>query len=235
MEHLMNLELEGNFITYISFDETKEAEWLQRMFIISEDRILPHGAKYRAITIWDIFQEFVKYTILGWIRVPFPENIPNEAFALYENEYTDAIIEIIHAHLFRREEYGDYQIYIGNYGVNTDIKDRNKGYNICITVAIVPLDKGIEYGKWWVFRAKDTLDKNGKVIVESDGGAQYQFPARYDNFELAPHIYGPRIEGIVDAERLILPLRVDESDEVKELGTSMDEDDVNTVRYYLKN
>ena len=63
----MNLELEGNFITYISFDETKEAEWLQRMFIISEDRILPHGAKYRAITIWDIFQEFVKYTILGWM------------------------------------------------------------------------------------------------------------------------------------------------------------------------
>ena len=39
------LGLEGNFITYISFDETKKAEWLQGLFIISEDRILLHGDK----------------------------------------------------------------------------------------------------------------------------------------------------------------------------------------------
>ncbi len=38
------LDLKGEFITYVSFDtEGTDAEWLKGMFIISEDKILLHG------------------------------------------------------------------------------------------------------------------------------------------------------------------------------------------------
>lgn len=171
---------------------------------------------------------------LGTGSVSFPEIIPNEAFALYENEYTEAIVDIIHSYLYDMKEYGEYQIYIGRYGINMDAGNLNHGYNIGITVAIVPIDKEIGYSQWWTFRAKDVLDDNGKVIVETDGGENYSHPGRYDNYEHSAKIYGPMIEGIINTNRLLIPLTVKEDDQTKPLEGFKDHEDVNTIHFCIK-
>ncbi len=171
---------------------------------------------------------------LGIGRAAFPEIVPDEAFALYENEYTDAVVDIIHSYLYDMEEYGEYQIYIGRYGINLDKGNVERGYNIGITVAIVPIDKEIGYSQWWTFRAKDVLDDNGKVIVETDGGENHSHPGRYDNYERSAKIYGPMIEGIINANRLLIPLTVKEDDQTKPLEGFKDDDDLNIIHFHLR-
>lgn len=107
----------------------------------------------------------------------------------------------------------------------------NSEYNMGMTVAIIPEDGEIKNGMWWIFRAKDILDENGNVVVETDGGAGHSSSIPYDYYNEA---YAPRIEMIVRMNRLVIPLTITESDEVKELGSFKDEDDLNTIHYYLK-
>ncbi|MDE7249174.1 MAG: hypothetical protein K2N82_04660, partial [Lachnospiraceae bacterium] len=100
---------------------------------------------------------------LGTVNVPLPVNIPDfdEAYdsKLYENEYTDAIKELLHSLLHDREEYGEYRIYIGDYEVNGSSTYSKLGYNIRITATIVPVGGRIEEGIFWLFMAKDVLDE----------------------------------------------------------------------------
>lgn len=184
--------------------------------------------------VQDMGEKIEELYLIGTARVPFPENIPEEAFIseLYENEYTNAVTEIIHSWLYEREMYGEYQIYVGYYGVVCDTNSLlNSGYNIVITVAIIPKGEKIEMGMWWIFRAKDILDENGRVVVETDGGAGHSSPIPYNYYNEA---YAPRIEQIVTMNRLMIPLRITENDEVQLLGWFTDEDDLNTIHYYLK-
>lgn len=161
--------------------------------------------------------------LLGTASVPFPEKVPDGAAKLYENEYTNAVIDIIHSLFWKREEYGGYQIYFGNYEY-ADWDD----YQIIITVAIV----GEETSYWWEFRAKDKLSDDGRIVLDSCGGSNHSFPAEYDKDDY--NYYAPWIDGIIHANRLVIPLTITESDTVKELGAFTDEDDLNTIHYYLK-
>lgn len=162
---------------------------------------------------------------LGTAGASFPKEIPDGAARLYENEYTSAVIDIIHSLFWEMERYGDYQIYFGKYLYDSKMKH---GYKIYISVAIV----GEETSYWWKFRAKDKLSEDGRVILDSDGGSNHSFPAEYDKDYY--DYYAPWIDGIIHAERLVVPLTITESDTVKELGAFKDEDNLNTVHFYLK-
>lgn len=168
---------------------------------------------------------------IGTSRLAFPENITDEVirhnlYELYENEYTDAVVEIIHSYFQSREIYGEFQIYFDAYSYD-QLEYEQHGYKIVITVAIV----GEETSYWWVFRAKDILDEDGRVIVESNGGANHSAPASYEDYS---GVYAEGIDSIIRANRLVVPLTITESDEVRELGNFNDEDDLNTIHYYLK-
>ncbi len=162
---------------------------------------------------------------LGVGKVPFPDDIPEGAVKLYENEYTDAAIEIIHSLFWEMKKYGEYQVYFGDYIYDSKIKH---GYKFFIEVAIV----GEDISYWWVFRAKDRLSDEGQVILDSCGGTNHSFPAEYDKDNY--NYYAPWIDGIIHANRLVIPLTITEADEVKELGSFKDEDDLNTIHFYLK-
>lgn len=165
---------------------------------------------------------------IGISKLPFPENITGEVIRnrLYENEYTDAVVEIIHSYFHNRKMYGEYQIYFDLYSYDQHEYEQHD-YKIAITVAIV----GEETSYWWIFRAKDILDEDERVIVETNGGANHSSPASYEDYN---GIYAKGIEMAIRASRLVIPLTITESDEVKELGSFKDEDDLNTIHYYLK-
>lgn len=163
--------------------------------------------------------------LLGTASVPFPEKVPDGAAKLYENEYTSAVIDIIHSLFWEMERYGEYQVYFGEYIYDSKMKYEYKFY---ITVAIV----GEETSYWWIFRAKDKLSEDGRVILDSDGGSNHSFPAEYDKDDY--NYYAPWIDGIIHANRLVVPLIITESDIIKELGAFKDEDDLNTIHFYLK-
>lgn len=166
---------------------------------------------------------------LGVAKVPFPKAIPDDAAKLYENEYTDAVVDIIHSLFYDMERYGEYQIYFGEYNYNELLDVKNKyGYKIAITVAIV----GEETSYYWEFRAKEKLEKDGRVVVESNGGDTYSLPAEYDKKDY--NYYAPEIDGIVHANRLVIPLTVTRDDEVKAIKAFKDEDDVNICHYHLE-
>lgn len=182
----------------------------RRVFIFSEE-------------VQDVLDEF---RLLGTAHVPFPEDIPDGAAKLYENEYTDAVVDIIHSFFYEGADYGEYQIYFGDYQY-IDVW-AEKGYKIVITVAIV--GEGTSY--WWEFRAKDVLAEDGRVILDSCGGEQHSFPAEYDKEN--GDYYAPWIDGIIHANRLVVPLTITENDEVKPIGGFTDEDDLNTLYLYLE-
>lgn len=185
--------------------------------------------------VQDINEKLNELHVIGSAKVQMPVKIQDKAFRseLYENEYTDAVVDIVHSYLYKREKYGEYKLYIGHYGVNCDMNSLlNSEYNMGMTVAIIPEDGEVKNGMWWIFRAKDILDENGNVVVETDGGAGHSSPIPYDYYN---ETYAPRIEMIVNMNRLVIPLTITESDEVKELGCFKDEDDLNTIHYYLKN
>lgn len=163
--------------------------------------------------------------LLGTASVPFPEKVPDGAAKLYENEYTSAVIDIIHSLFWEMERYGEYQVYFGEYIYDSKMKYEYKFY---ITVAIV----GEETSYWWIFRAKDKLSEDGRGILDSDGGSNHSFPAEYDKDNY--NYYAPWIDGIIHANRLVVPLTITESDIIKELGAFKDEDDLNTIHFYLK-
>lgn len=180
---------------------------------------------FRSMKMWEKLEEL---SFLGTSRLPLPENMTDEMFRydLYENEYTDAVVEIIHSYFYDRNMYGNYQIYFGTYSYD-QLEYEQHGYKIAITVAIV----GEETSYWWVFRAKDTLDEEGMVIIESNGGANHSVPASYEVYNGG---YAKGIDIIIRKNRIVLPLTITESDEVRELGNFKDEDDLNTIHYYLK-
>ena len=182
----------------------------RRVFIFSEE-------------VQDVLDEF---RLLGTAHVPFPEDIPDGAAKLYENEYTDAVVDIIHSFFYEGADYGEYQIYFGDYQY-IDVW-AEKGYKIVITVAIV--GEGTSY--WWEFRAKDVLAEDGRVILDSCVWEQHSFPAEYDKEN--GDYYAPWIDGIIHANRLVVPLTITENDEVKPIGGFIDEDDLNTLHLYLE-
>ena len=190
-----------------------------------ERAIYPEPDK-RVIIIREEVQDCLdKIQVLGTAYVSFPEKVPDGASKLYENEYTDAIVDIIHSYFCEMKMYGEYQIYFGVFQYRPDW---DEGYKILIDVAIV----GKETSYWWVFRAKDVLAEDGRVILDSDGGQQHTYPAEYDKDTY--NYYAPEIDGIVHANRLVIPLTVQEGDIVKRLGVFIDEDDINTLHYYLE-
>lgn len=192
----------------------------------------------KAVTIWSEYLEKIPETwqLLGTVKVSLPANIPDfdkdYDSKLYENEYTDAITEILHSLMHDREEYGEYRIYIGDYKVNWSSTYSKLGYNIRITATVVPVEGRVEEGSWWLFFAKDVLDENGKVIIETAGMGLHE-----GNFSPPiPNIaaQGALMDETVKAERLVLPLTVREEDKVKELGLNADEEGINVSHYYLK-
>lgn len=192
----------------------------------------------KAVTIWSEYLEEIpeNWHFLGTVTIPLPTNIPdfdeNYDSKLYENEYTDAIKEILHSLMHRREEYGEYRIYIGDYKVNWNSTYSELGYNIRITATVVPVGGKVEEGSWWLFLAKDILDEKGKVIIETAGMGLHE-----GNFlPPIPNIasQGTLMDEIVRAERLVISLTVNEEDEVKELGLASDEEGINVMHYYLK-
>ncbi len=190
-----------------------------------ERAIYPEPDK-RVIIIREEVQDCLdKIQVLGTAYVSFPEKVPDGAAKLYENEYTDAIVDIIHSYFYEMKMYGEYQIYFGVFQYRPDW---DEGYKILIDVAIV----GKETSYWWIFRAKDVLAEDGRVILDSDGGQQHTYPAEYD--KATYNYYAPEIDGIIHANRLVIPLTVQEGDIVKRLGVFKDEDDINTLHYYLE-
>ena len=166
--------------------------------------------------------------LLGTAEVSFPVKIPDKAAKLYENEYTEAIKDLIHSSFFSIGEYDNYQIYIGDYNYDEYISRGETDYTIRITVAIV----GEKNSYWWIFRAKELLGEDGRVILESSGGNSYSSPCAYDaNYS---NVYAPMIDNIIYANRLMIPLTITEDDEVKELELYVDENDINMVHYRLK-
>lgn len=100
--------------------------------------IFPEPDKHISILSWEV-QDFVdELDYLGTISMNFPKSVPEGAGKLYENEYTDAVVKLIHSFLFDYKKYGNYLIYIGNYSYNELVYEKEKyDYNISITVAIV--------------------------------------------------------------------------------------------------
>ena len=84
---------------------------------------------------------------------------------------------------------------------------------------------------WWQFHAKEDLDENGKVILESDGGDSYSGPG---NNTQQNGIYAPDIDSIIHANRLVIPLLVTENDKVEKIEIRRDERNINLFHYYLK-
>ena len=70
-----------------------------------------------------------------------------------------------------------------------------------------------------------------RIPVKSNGGANHSPPASYEVYNGA---YAKGIDIIICKNCLVVPLTITESDIVKELGTFKDEDDLNTIYYYLK-
>ena len=190
-----------------------------------ERAIYPEPDKVVYIYPEEVQEYLSQLQVLGIAHVPFPEKVPDGAAKLYENEYTDAVVDIIHSFFYDRKMYGEYQIYLGDFLYRPDW---DEGYKISITVAIV----GKETSYWWIFRAKDVLAEDGRVILDSDGGEQHANPGGYDKDTY--NYYAPEIDGIVHANRLVIPLTVQEGDIVKRLGVFKDEDDINTLHYYLE-
>ena len=190
-----------------------------------ERAIYPEPDKVVYIYPEEVQEYLSQLQVLGIAHVPFPKEVPDGASKLYENEYTDEVVDIIHSFFYDRKMYGEYQIYLGDFLYRPDW---DEGYKISITVAIV----GKETSYWWIFRAKDVLAEDGRVILDSDGGQQHTYPAEYD--KATYNYYAPEIDGIIHANRLVIPLTVQEGDIVKRLGVFKDEDDINTLHYYLE-
>lgn len=173
-------------------------------------------------------QDFIEELhYLGTVYMTFPKNMPEEVGKLYENEYTDAVVKLIHSFLFDNKEYGNYLIYIGDYSYNELVYENEKyDYNISITVAIV----GEETSYWWEFHAKEDLGENGEVILESNGGTSYSSPGNYSQQN---GIYAPDIDSIIHANRLVIPLLVTENDKVEKIEIRRDERNINLNYYYL--
>lgn len=190
--------------------------------------IYPEPDKHISILSCEV-QDFVsKLNYLGTISLNFPKSVPEGARMLYEKEYTDAVVKLIHSFLFDYKEYGNYLIYIGDYSYNELVYEKEKyDYNISITVAIV----GEETSYWWEFHAKEGLGENGEVILESNGGDSYSGPGDYDQQNGA---YASDIDSIIHANRLVIPLLVTENDEVEAIEIRRDERNINLDHYYLK-
>lgn len=228
---LRECSIEGGTGYYLYYCEFYEAKW--RRIIYPEP-----DSEYVDIFCSKNLEEKIKELyLLGRVRVSLPESMPEGQFQreLYENEYTDAVVDIIHSYLGEKEKYGKYQIYIGYYGINRDFKDISRGYNIWISAVIMPLNKGIEDSYSWMFRAKDVLREDGSVVVEAVRSTPDEYDLGPDGpGPLYPGIVGPEMKRIVKFNRLIIPLTVAEGDEIKELDWLMDEDDYNTMFIYLK-
>ena len=207
---------------YLYFYKVFDVEWRRVIY--------PEPDRYVSIFSEDVTDKVADFHFLGIDSAPFPEDVPEEAAKLYENEYTDAVVEIIHSYFHNSEMYGKYEIYFGDYHAFLFSKYPygEKEYNIYLNVAIV----GEDTSYWWVFRGKDTLNEDGQVIVESDGGTQHSFPAEYDKEYY--NVYAPLIDRILNANRLAVPLTISPEDVVHELGSFKDEDDLNTIHYYLE-
>ncbi len=190
-----------------------------------ERAIYPEPDKAVYIYPEEVQEYLSQLQVLGIAHVPFPKEVPDGASKLYENEYTDAAVDIIHSFFYDRKMYGEYQIYFRHFQYRPDW---DEGYKISIAVAIV----GKETSYWWGFRAKDVLAKDGRVILDSDGGEQHANPGEYDKDTY--NYYAPWIDGTIHANRLVIPLTVQEGDIVKRLGVFKDEDDINTLHYYLE-
>lgn len=190
-----------------------------------ERAIYPEPDKAVYIYPEEVQEHLSQLQVLGIAHVPFPKEVPDGASKLYENEYTDAVVDIIHSFFYDREMYGEYQIYFRHFQYRPDW---DEGYKISIAVAIV----GKETSYWWGFRAKDVLAEDGRVILDSGGGEQHANPGEYDKDTY--NYYAPLIDGTVHADRLVIPLTVQEEDIVKRLGVFIDEDDINTLHYYLE-
>lgn len=227
--YVHKVELDGKTRYHFYLCDFYKAVWKRVIYPEPYDKVVSSGSVY----LEEIPETWYP---LGPVKVTLPVNIPDfdEAFdsKLYENEYTDAIIELLHSLMHYREEYGEYRIYIGDYEVNGSSTYSKLGYNIRITATVVPVEGRIEEGIFWLFMAKDVLDERGKVIIEMSGGGMHE-----GNFSPPiPSIasYGSQIEAIVKAERLVLPLTVREEDEVREIALASDEDGINVSHYYLK-
>ena len=189
--------------------------------------VYPKPARNVKIYSWDVKDKLDEFHFLGIGSAPFPESIPEDAAKLYENEYFDAAVEIIHSMFHDFEWYGKYEVYIGEY---TTFPYEEYDYNILITVAIV----GEDTRYWWIFRGKDELDENGRVILQSAGGSSHSFLYDVSSDVSYDQYYATETEIIVELNRLAIPLTVNPEDVVHELGSFKDEDDLNTIYFYLE-
>ena len=103
---------------------------------------------------------------LGTVEFEFSDKkIAGSNTSITENEYTQAVKDMVHGTLMENERYGKYQIYIGEYFVtdNTGIyAEELEDTAIQISAAVICMDDG--YGYYCRFLASDLLvDGNVKI------------------------------------------------------------------------
>ena len=121
---------------------------------------------------------------------------------LTENEYTQAVKDMIHGTLVGEQQYGNYEIYFAQYymsdyaGIHEEEFD---GMAVHITAAVVCLDNG--YGYYCRFYACDQLI-DGKVKI-------YYYVSDTAN------VWEENIRNAMEDRRLMIPLEVRPDDEVE--------------------
>ena len=121
---------------------------------------------------------------------------------LTENEYTQAVKDMIHGTLIGEQQYGNYEIYFAQYYMLDDAGIHEEGFGgmaVHITAAVVCLDNG--YGYYCRFYACDQLI-DGKVKI-------YYYVSDTAN------VWEENIRNAMEDRRLMIPLEVRPGDEVE--------------------
>lgn len=144
---------------------------------------------------------------LGTEKMKFPDagTIERRGWTdntLTENEYTQAVKDMIHGTLVGEQQYGNYEIYFAEYSMSDDAgihEEEFGGMAVHITAAVVCLDNG--YGYYCRFFACDQLI-DGKVKI-------YYYVSDTAN------VWEENIRNAMEDRRLMIPLEVRPGDEVE--------------------
>lgn len=144
---------------------------------------------------------------LGTEEIKFPDarTIERRGWTdntLTENEYTQAVKDMIHGTLIGEKQYGNYEIYFAQYYMSDDAgihEEEFGGMAVHIIAAVVCLDNG--YGYYCRFYACDQLI-DGKVKI-------YYYVSDTAN------VWEENIRNAMEDRRLMIPLEVRPGDEVE--------------------
>lgn len=139
------------------------------------------------------------------MNFPAPETIEHRGWAdntLTENEYTQAVTDMIHGTLVGEQYYGNYEIYIAEYFMTNDVgthEEEFDGIAVGISAAVVCLDDG--YGYYCNFRASDQL-------IDGEVRIYFSLPDTANAWE-------EEIANAMEDRRLVISLEVKPGDEIE--------------------